>query len=289
MDTGIRAVLGQAGILALALFSAAALAEGAGTVIHLSGTLSVQRPDGSVRVLAQKSEVHPGDVLTTQRDSYAQINFTDGSSLTMRPNTEIRLERYHFVQNRPQDDRTFLRLVRGSMRTVTGLVGKRGNPDAYQIGTRSLARLTALDLMDVARLDRLPASRPAPPRPDPPIPVPAAEEFAEIFDGFSIGSNDLTQLVLGLDRDSEIVARLFDERNLAVTRTIAHAIAAAKTAGRKIGICGQAPSDYPDFAKFLVEQGIDSISLSEDAVIQTLLLVAKVEQEVAEKHTSVKK
>ena len=129
--------LGQAGFLALALASAEALASGAGTVTHLSGTLSVQRPDGSVRILSQKSEVHPGDVLTTQRDSYAQVNFTDGSSLTMRPNSQIKVERFHFVQDRPQDDNTLLRLVKGGMRTVTGLVGKRGNQDAYRIGTSS--------------------------------------------------------------------------------------------------------------------------------------------------------
>lgn len=129
--------LGQAGFLALALLGTAALADGAGTVTHLSGTLSVQRPDGSVRILSQKSDVNPGDVLTTQRDSYAQINFTDGSSLTMRPNTQIKVERYNFAQDRPQDDNSLLRLVKGGMRTVTGLVGKRGNQDAYQIGTNS--------------------------------------------------------------------------------------------------------------------------------------------------------
>lgn len=128
---------GQAGFLLLSLFSAAALAAGAGTVTHLSGTLSVQRPDGSVRILSQKSEVSPGEVLTTQRDSYAQINFTDGSSLTMRPNTQIKIERYNFVQDRPQDDSSFLRLVKGGLRTVTGLVGKRGDQDAYKIGTNT--------------------------------------------------------------------------------------------------------------------------------------------------------
>ena len=121
----------------MALFAAGALAAGAGTVTHLSGTLSVQRPDGSVRILSQKSEVNPGDVLTTQRDSYAQINFTDGSSLTMRPNTQIKIEQYHFVQDRPQEDNSFLRLVKGGLRTVTGLVGKRGNQDAYKIGTNT--------------------------------------------------------------------------------------------------------------------------------------------------------
>jgi pyruvate, water dikinase len=104
-----------------------------------------------------------------------------------------------------------------------------------------------------------------------------AEEFLRIFDGFSIGSNDLTQLTLGLDRDSETVARLFDERNGAVRWMIARAIEAAKRAGRPIGICGQAPSDYPDFAAWLVEQGVDSISLNPDTAIRTAGMVAEVE------------
>ncbi|MBI2296503.1 MAG: FecR domain-containing protein [Betaproteobacteria bacterium] len=127
----------QAGFFIFALFSASVLAAGAGTVTHLSGTLSVQRPDGSVRILSQKSEVNPGDVLTTQRDSYAQINFTDGSSMTMRPNTQLRIEQYRFVQDRPQEDNSFLRLIKGGLRTVTGLVGKRGNQDAYKIGANT--------------------------------------------------------------------------------------------------------------------------------------------------------
>jgi pyruvate, water dikinase len=101
-----------------------------------------------------------------------------------------------------------------------------------------------------------------------------ADEFCQIFDGFSIGSNDLTQLTLGLDRDSELVAHLFDERNQAVKRIIAKAIRTVKKHGRKIGICGQAPSDYPEFARFLVEQGIDSISLNPDSVLKTLLEIA---------------
>ena len=110
-----------------------------------------------------------------------------------------------------------------------------------------------------------------------------ANEFAEIFDGFSIGSNDLTQLVLGVDRDSEIVAHVFDERNAAVKTMIASVIRVAKTKGRKIGICGQAPSDYPDFAAFLVELGIDSISLNPDAVLKTTLTIMEVETRLAEK------
>jgi pyruvate, water dikinase len=102
-----------------------------------------------------------------------------------------------------------------------------------------------------------------------------ADEFAEIFDGFSIGSNDLTQLTLGIDRDSALVAHLFDERNEAVKRLVSMVIATAKKHGRKVGICGQAPSDYPEFARFLVEQGIDSMSLNPDSVIKTRLALAK--------------
>jgi pyruvate, water dikinase len=105
----------------------------------------------------------------------------------------------------------------------------------------------------------------------------AIDLFSSVFDGFSIGSNDLTQLVLGLDRDSEIVAELFDERDPAVKRAIAHAIKGAHQAGRTIGICGQAPSDYPEFVRFLIDQQIDSISLNEDAVLKTLLMVAQAE------------
>jgi pyruvate,water dikinase len=107
-----------------------------------------------------------------------------------------------------------------------------------------------------------------------------ASEFAEVFDGFSIGSNDLTQLVLGLDRDSELVAPLFDERNPAVLSMIADVIASARASGKKIGICGQAPSDYPEFARFLVERGISSISLNPDAVVRGLETIAAAEREL---------
>ncbi len=107
-----------------------------------------------------------------------------------------------------------------------------------------------------------------------------AEDFAEIFDGFSIGSNDLTQLILGVDRDSEIVAHVFDERNAAVKSMIASVIKRVRAKGRKIGICGQAPSDYPEFAQFLVEQGIDSISLNPDSLVKTTLKIAEMEQQL---------
>ena len=107
-----------------------------------------------------------------------------------------------------------------------------------------------------------------------------ADQFAEIFDGFSIGSNDLTQLTLGLDRDSELVSHIYDERNEAVKRLIAQVIKTVKDKGRKIGICGQAPSDYEEFAEFLVECGIDSISLNPDTVIKTRLKIAEKEKEL---------
>ncbi|MFP4086085.1 MAG: phosphoenolpyruvate synthase [Desulfobacteraceae bacterium] len=107
-----------------------------------------------------------------------------------------------------------------------------------------------------------------------------ADQFADIFDGFSIGSNDLTQLTLGLDRDSSLVAHIYDERNDAVKRLVAQVIEVAKNKGRKIGICGQAPSDFPDFADFLVECGIDSMSLIPDTVIKTRLAVAEKEKQL---------
>jgi len=105
-----------------------------------------------------------------------------------------------------------------------------------------------------------------------------ADEFSQVFDGFSIGSNDLTQLTLGLDRDSALVAHIFDERNEAVKRMVKLAIMAAKKYNRKIGICGQAPSDYPEFARFLVDLGIDSMSLNPDSVLKTILDIAQVEK-----------
>jgi len=107
-----------------------------------------------------------------------------------------------------------------------------------------------------------------------------ADQFSEIFDGFSIGSNDLTQLTLGLDRDSDLVAHIFDERNDAVKRLISQVITTAHNhhPRRKVGICGQAPSDFPEFAEFLVECGIDSISLNPDTVIKTRLKIAETER-----------
>ncbi len=107
-----------------------------------------------------------------------------------------------------------------------------------------------------------------------------AKEFLTYFDGFSIGSNDLTQTTLGLDRDSAYVSHIYDERNEAVKTLIARAIATCKEMGKKVGLCGQAPSDYPDFAEFLVNCGIDSISVTPDVAVKTRILVADVETKI---------
>lgn len=110
-----------------------------------------------------------------------------------------------------------------------------------------------------------------------------AEEFADHIDGFSIGSNDLTQLTLGLDRDSSLVAHIYDERNAAVKKMISMLIRAAKKKGVKVGICGQGPSDFPDFAQFLVEEGIDSISVTPDSLIRTVKAIHAIEQGIVTK------
>jgi pyruvate,water dikinase len=101
-----------------------------------------------------------------------------------------------------------------------------------------------------------------------------ADQFLEHFDGFSIGSNDLTQLTLGLDRDSGVIAHLFDERNDAVKALLSMAIQACRKHGKYIGICGQGPSDHPDLAKWLLDQGIESVSLNPDTVVETWLYLA---------------
>jgi pyruvate,water dikinase len=101
-----------------------------------------------------------------------------------------------------------------------------------------------------------------------------ADEFLDIFDGFSIGSNDMTQLTLGLDRDSSIVAELFDERDPAVKKMLSMAISAAKRKNKYVGICGQGPSDHPDLAQWLMDEGIESVSLNPDTVVDTWLRLA---------------
>jgi pyruvate, water dikinase len=107
-----------------------------------------------------------------------------------------------------------------------------------------------------------------------------AEQFADLFDGFSIGSNDLTQLTLGVDRDNHTVAHVYDENNEAVKTLIRQVVKVAKAKKVKIGLCGQAPSDYPEFARFLVETGIDSISLAPDTIVKTTIDIKKTEEKL---------
>jgi hypothetical protein len=113
--------------------SGAALA--AGTVTQLAGTLSVKRADGSVRILAQKSQVIVGDVLETQKDSYAQVRFDDGAEVTLKPNTQFAVQAYVFKPAEPKDDNVAFRLIKGGLRAVTGLIGKRGKQDDYLMET----------------------------------------------------------------------------------------------------------------------------------------------------------
>lgn len=121
-------------LVLLVLTGNTAWAQVVGSVVQLNGTLTAQRADGT-RILEQKSQVMRGDTLTTQKGSFAQINFTDGSSATLRPNTVLRIDEYQFDKNKPQADAMSMRLIKGGLRTVTGLVGRRGNQDAYKIQT----------------------------------------------------------------------------------------------------------------------------------------------------------
>jgi len=120
---------------ALALL-APVLASAQGTVQHLSGTLSAQRADGSVRVLAERSSVLVGDVISTERDSYAQLRFTDGGQVTLRPNTQVKIEQYAYDEGRPRSDNFAMQLFKGGLRALTGLIGKRSNNrNAYRMVT----------------------------------------------------------------------------------------------------------------------------------------------------------
>lgn len=129
----MQAVLTRAALAALMI--APALAYAQATVQFLSGTLHVERADGTVRLLSEKSEIRVGDVVNTERDSYAQVKFTDGGQVTLRPNTQVKLDGYAFSQNEPQRDNFVISLLKGGMRQITGFIGKRGNRDAYQMKT----------------------------------------------------------------------------------------------------------------------------------------------------------
>lgn len=116
---------------------AAAPAAASGSVSQLAGTLSVRKPDGSIRILSSKSDIQSGDTLNTQKDSYAQIKFADGAQITLKPNTSVKIENFNFNEAEPQKDNFLFALVKGGVRAVTGLVGKRGDPDAYKMGTET--------------------------------------------------------------------------------------------------------------------------------------------------------
>lgn len=120
-------------MVAASLFAGAAIAN-TGTVSHLSGTLSVRKADGSVRILSQRSEIISGDTLSTERDTYAQIKFTDGGQITLKPNTSVKVEDFKFSEQKPQEDSFLFNLVKGGLRAVTGIVGKR-NRDNYRMNT----------------------------------------------------------------------------------------------------------------------------------------------------------
>ena len=126
-----RVVLG----VCLAIAAASVDAATAGAVSQLSGTLAVKRADGSIKLLSQKSEVAPGDTLTTEKDSYAQVKLSDGGLVTMKPNTRVKLDDYFFSDQQPEKDSLTYNLLKGGLRFVTGLIGKRGNRDAYKLTT----------------------------------------------------------------------------------------------------------------------------------------------------------
>jgi hypothetical protein len=119
------------------VFPIASLAAGAAVVLNTSGIVSVQRADGSVKALAKNSEVQEGDVITTQKGSYASFKFTDGGQLTLQPETSIKIDQYGFEQDKPEKDSFVFSLVKGGLRSVTGLVGHRGNRDAYKLNTET--------------------------------------------------------------------------------------------------------------------------------------------------------
>lgn len=120
--------------MALALAAAATGVLATGQVTQLAGTLSVRKADGSVRILSQRSQVENGDTVNTERDSYAQIRFTDGAQLTLKPNTSVRIDNVTYAQDKPKEDSFLYRLVKGGLRAVTGIVGKRSQ-DKYEMGT----------------------------------------------------------------------------------------------------------------------------------------------------------
>lgn len=125
----------QAAALAMALGTAGLAVAGDATVQQLSGTISVQRPDGAVRTITRQSEVNRGDTLNTEKDSYVQVKFADGGVVTLKPNTRLKIDDFVFDEKQPNKDTSTLSLLKGGLRMITGLIGKRGNPDAFRANT----------------------------------------------------------------------------------------------------------------------------------------------------------
>jgi FecR protein len=135
MSKSFQSRLGLTPIAAFVLALASGFVMANGTVQQTAGTLTVQKPDGSVRALSNKSEIQKGDVVETQKDSYAQIKFADGGTMTMKPNSRIKVEEYVFNEKDGKSDKSTLALIKGGMRFVTGLIGKRGDQDAFKMNT----------------------------------------------------------------------------------------------------------------------------------------------------------
>jgi len=172
--------------LAASALLAPLLALAQGTVQNLSGTLSVQRPDGSVRALAERSSVFIGDVISTERDSYAQLRFTDGGQVTLRPNTQVKIETYAYEEGRPDRDNFAMQLFKGGLRSLTGLIGKRTtNRNAYRMVTSTATigiRGTDYSAIDIPA--PLPGQTAAPNLPPPGVYVTVADgEIAFIAGG----------------------------------------------------------------------------------------------------------
>jgi hypothetical protein len=177
--------------LAAAALLAPLLAFGQGTVQHLSGTLSAQRPDGSVRALAERSSVSVGDVISTERDSYAQLRFTDGGQVTLRPNTQVRIETYSYEEGRPERDNFAVQLFKGGLRALTGLIGKRTtNRNAYRMVTSTAT--IGIRGTDYSAID-IPAPPPGQSAP-PDLPPPGV--YVSVADGqVAVVSGGVEQLV----------------------------------------------------------------------------------------------
>lgn len=181
------------GLMALSFFlllpCAAQATEAAGKIGYMSGNLIAKRADGSIKVMVPKSEVMQGDMLETSKDSYAQVLMNDGSKMTLRPQSNLKIEAFQFNKEAPQEDNALFRLLKGGFRTVSGLIGKRGNPDAYQLrasgatigirGTDFTSRLCANDCDDGNAVRQAPATPAATSPPAPPIVEPDTGGVAE--------------------------------------------------------------------------------------------------------------